>query len=116
MGNLLNLNAESGADYVSDDTTGPGVSFKSSATEGVAIEFARTVAGSATVAVARLNTNSTASAPIFELTNQSFVSATTILFTTAASAGSGAIRVKYGDNYGWIPVLRDSAVTAAPRG
>ena len=115
MPNLPNLSAESGADYISEDTLAPGVTFLSSATEGVPIQFARTVVGSPTVAIARLNINSTASAPVFELSNQAFVSATTILFTTGATAGVGALRVKHGDNYKWIPLLPDGSVTAAAR-
>ena len=114
MPNLPNLEAEVGADYISDDAA-PGVAFKSSATEGLAVEFAKTVVGSPTVATVRLNLNSTASGPVFELTNQAFVSATTILFSTGATAGVGGIRVKYGNNYGWIPILPEGSVTAAAR-
>ena len=114
MANLPNLNAEIGADFISDDAA-PGATFLSSATEGLAVSFGKTVAGSPTVAQVRLNTNSTASAPIFELTNQAFVSATTILFTTGATAGVGALRVKHGDNYKWIPMLPDGSVTGAAR-
>ena len=113
--NLPNFEAESGADFIGDDI-GPALTIRSSATEGIPVEFNRTVVSSPTVAVARLNTNSTASAPIFELTNQAFVSATTILFTTGATAGVGALRVKYGDNYGWVPVLPSGSVTGAARG
>ena len=113
--NLPNLNAEAGADYISDDITGPGLTILSSATEGIAVSFARTVVGSATVAIARLNINSIASGPVFELFNQAFVSATTILFTTGATAGVGALRVKHGDSYKWIPMLPDGSVTAAAR-
>lgn len=87
------------------------------ATEAVPLTLGRgTVVASPTVAVLALNIGSGASAPIFELQAQSFVSCTTIKFTTAAAEGTGAIRVKYGDNYGWIPVMTSAAVTAAPRG
>jgi len=116
MANLINLNAGSGADYVTGDSgTTPGVSFKSSATEGIAFGVARTIVSSPTVALFQLALNSTASAPVFDIPGQGFVSATTILFSTGATAGVGAIRVKYGDNYGWIPVLPGGSVTAAAR-
>ena len=116
MPNLINLNAEVGADFIGDDAgNAAGVAFRSAATEGAAALFTKTVAGSPTVAVVQFSTNSTASAPILELQNQGFVSATTILFTTGATAGVGAVRVKYGNNYGWIPVLPDGSVTGAAR-
>ena len=114
MPNLPNLEAEVGADYISDDAA-PGVTFLSSATEGLAVSFGKTVVGSPTVAQVRLNLNSTASAPVFELTNQGFVSVTTILFTTGATAGAGALRVKIGNDYKWIPILPDGSVTGAAR-
>lgn len=89
----------------------------SNATEGVPLSLSRgTVVSSPTVALIRLGIGSGASAPVFELAEQSFVSCTTIQFTTVAVAGTGAIRVKYGNNYGWIPVMNETAVTAAPRG
>ncbi len=116
MSNLLNLTAETGADYVGDDASNlPQVSFKSAATEGLAANFGKTVTSSATVAVVSLSIGSTASAPVFELQNQGFVSATTIAFITGATAGTGALRVKYGNNYGWIPILPDGTITAAAR-
>lgn len=119
MVNILNLTAETGADFIGDDSGGaagvPQVSFKSSATVGLAANFGKIVVGSPTVAVVSFNLASTASAPVFELQNQAFVSATTIAFTTGGTAGTGVIGVKYGDNYGWIPVLPAGAVTGAAR-
>lgn len=119
MPNILNLTAETGADFIGDDTGGvagaPQVSFRSAATEGLAANFGKTVLSSPSVAVISLNIASTASAPVFELQNQAFVSATTIITTTGATAGTGAIRVKYGDNYGWIPIFPSGSVTGAAR-
>ncbi len=146
MANLYNLDAETNADYIGDGTepavrfrntsTGPGLMaeglaiqstasidlahiphLRSGATEGVPVTVGRTTAiASPTVALVALNLGSTASAPVFELQSQGFVSATTILFTTGATSGVGAIRVKYGDNYGWIPVMPAGSVTGAARG
>ncbi len=145
MANLPNLDAEVGADYIADDAQ-PGVAFRNTGTgpglrvyglvstsaasidlgfiptiraptaTAVALELDRAVEGNSTVAILQLNLGSTASGPIFELGEQGFVSCTTILFTTGATAGVGAIRVKHGDNYKWIPVLPDGSVTAGARG
>ena len=148
MPNLINLNAEAGANYIGDDvnasltitnsSTGAGVQVDklvatssatvvaaelvganrvvSTATATVPLVATRTVVGSSTVAMLALDIASTASGAVLELRNQGFASCTTILFTTGGVAGTGAVRVKYGDNYGWIPVLPDGAVTAVPRG
>ena len=146
MPNVINLDAESGANYIGDDaqpsltitntSTGAGVSTdKLLVTSGATIVSAtpitlngtasaspvldlnrKLVVSSPTVALLRLGIGSGASAPVFELAEQAFVSATTILFTTAAVAGTGGVRVKIGDNYGWIPIMKDAAFTAVPRG
>lgn len=146
MANLINIDAEVGANMIGDDaqptltmensSTGAALEvrklavvstasidvahiphLRSGATTAVPLTVGREGAiASPTVAVLALNLTSTASAPVFELQNQGFVSCTTILFTTGAVAGTGAIRVKYGDNYGWIPVLPGGSVTAAARG
>ncbi|HEX9504150.1 MAG TPA: hypothetical protein VF974_07615 [Patescibacteria group bacterium] len=129
MANLPNLAASPGADFTSDtrmiglagnagSSVAPGVTFKSSATEGVALSVQALTVGSPTVALLALGLGSTASAPAFQLLGQSFVSCTTILFTTGAVVGTGAIRVAYPDGVtlGWIPVLPSGSVTAAARG
>jgi hypothetical protein len=110
---MIGLTATGGA-YAS---VAPGVTFKSNITEGVPLGVQRTVVGSPTVALMAIALGSTASAPVFQLLGQSFVSATTILFTTGAVAGTGAIRVAYPDGVtlGWIPVLPSGSVTAAAR-
>lgn len=146
MPNLLNFDAEIGADAIGDDAqptmsfrntgTGSGLfvgglavqstasidianipQLRSGATEAVPVTVGRTTAiASPTVALIALNLGSTASAPVFELQTQSFVSCTTILFTTGATAGVGALRVKIANDYKWIPILVDGSVTATPRG
>ncbi len=122
MSKIINFNARTGADYQGDDTATSdtnrlaALSFKSQATEGIAVQFSKTVSSSPTVAVVQFDGTSVASGPIFDFINQSFVSCTTILFTTGGTAGTGAIRVSYGANFGWIPILPSAAVTGAARG
>jgi hypothetical protein len=129
MANLPNLAAAAQADFTSDNTmiglaglagasVGPGVTFKSSATEGVALAVGKTNVGSPTVALFAIGNQSTASAPAIQIIGQSFVSCTTILFTTGGTAGTGVLRVAYPDGVtlGWIPILPSGAVTAVPRG
>ena len=112
---IVNLAAETGKDIVSDEV-GSQLTLRSTATEGVPLRLDRgTTTSSPTVALLRLAIASTASAPVFELQEQAFVSATTILFTTGATAGTGAVRVKIADTYKWIPILVDGSVTAAAR-
>lgn len=90
--------------------------YQSNVTEGVVAAFNRgVIVSSPTVSVISVGIGSAASAPVFELREQSFVSVTTILTTTGATSGSGAVRVKYGDNYGWIPIFPTGSVTAAAR-
>ena len=49
-----------------------------------------------------------------QLGGVAYVSCSTIKFITGAVAGTGAIRVVRTDGtFGWIPVLPDSAITAA---
>lgn len=129
MANLPNLAASPGADFTTDtpmigfggvagSSVAPGVTFKSSVTESVPLGVGRTVLSSPTVALVSLAVGSAASAPIFQIVGQGFVSCTTILFTTGATAGTGALRVAYPDGVtlGWIPVLPSGSITAAARG
>ena len=118
MPKIINLQARTGADVQSDDASGTaGVTFGSLATEGAALKLSRgTVVGSTSVALMQLDISSAASGPVFELQNQAFVSCTTILFTTGATSGTGALYVKISPTtYGWIPILPAGSVTAAAR-
>lgn len=106
MVDLINLSAESGRNIIGDDSTptlelqntstGNALSLKSGATEAVALVAANTVISSPTVAVMRLTTSG-ASAPFFEFKG---------FLASIASAGSivRGIRVKFGDEYGFLPV------------
>ena len=113
MANLINLEAESGAGYVGDDTS-PALTFKNT-TAGPALALESTPAANTTIGVAlRLSANSGASAPLISLVNGAFVSAVSLIFAASANwAGMGAIRVVRSDGtFGWIPVLPDGQVTA----
>lgn len=136
MPNIINLNAEIGANYIGDDaqpalriensSTGPGLStdefiVTSTATIGSpslsqpAATFFRSPVGNASVGVVAF-TASGASVPVLELRGSSFVSAVSIIFAAGAGwAGMGGIRVLLADGitYGWIPVLPNSQFTAA---
>ena len=111
MPNILNIDAETGANIIGDDTS-PALSFAN--TVGPAIEVVGATAGNATLSGLRL-TQSTASGAVLNLAGKSFVSAVSIVFAASANwAGAGAIRVvKTDGTFGWIPVLPDAVVTAA---
>lgn len=129
--NLINLNAETGANYIGDDaqpsltftnaSTGPGLQVDRFVTTSGASISALTLnpgilAGNATVGVAlAVPTPSVASGAILKLGGQAFVSAVSIVFAASANwAGMGAIRVVRSDGtFGWIPVLPSAVVTAA---
>lgn len=116
MSDVINLYAESDRNIIGDDSSptltlensssgnaikaygsGTGVPLYAEAAATVpAAEFVHTTPGAATVAVARF-TASTASAPYFEFKGflASIASATSI---------TRGVRVKIGDEYGFIPV------------
>lgn len=116
------LDAEFGASYISNNSlatgSNPGLRLSSAATEGTVVKFDRAgVVGSPTIPLIQIDITSTASAPALQLIGQSFVSATTILFTTGATAGVGGLRVLYPDGVtlGWIPILPSGSLTGAAR-
>lgn len=135
MANIRNIDAEVGANFIGDDaqptlriensSTGPALSADkllitstatvvSNTTTGVPVTFSSTVLSGPTTARATF-VASTASAPVFELKGQSYVSAVSLIFAAGSGwAGMGAIRVKRPDGtLGWIPVLPDAQVTGA---
>lgn len=116
MANLINLNAEVGANYLADDASGPGLTFSNTG-GGQALKLTNTPAANATLAVLELSTGSTASGAVIGLSGGAFVSAVSLIFAAGANwAGMGAIRVVRTDGtFGWIPVLPDGQVTAAAR-
>lgn len=143
MANIINLDSESGSNYIGDDaepavefsnsSTGPGLRVKGlvltstasidvanignvvGATAGsAAVTFKKTVISTATSGVVAIQASGV-SVPVFQLEARALVSCSTITFTTGAVAGTFAIRVCNGDGtiLGWIPVLPSGSVTAA---
>lgn len=140
MANLINIDAEAGANMIGDDSQPTlelsnsggglgldvkGLSVASTASIDVAkiptltstsltADVTRSVsAAAATITAFRFTGSSIASGAIFALLNNSaFVSTTTIDVTVADQVG-GAIRVvKPNGTFGWIPVYTDEQVTA----
>jgi hypothetical protein len=114
MTDLINLNAESGRNIISDDSTptlelensssGQSLSLKGALTDQPILNLInRNTSGSATIAVAKFAC-STASAPAIEFAGSCIQSTASGSATLAA-----AIRIKFGDVYGFIPVLTDRA-------
>lgn len=138
MANIINLDAESGANMIGDDS-GPTLAFANSSTGpglqvgtgGLVVTSTATLA-TANIAAGKITVGSTplaanATIPYFKLTGASaasgavlallnrtsFCSTTTIMANTAVAANCGAIRVVKPDGtFGWIPVYPDAAVTA----
>jgi len=102
-----------GATPASLNTGVAQVLIQSGSTVGSALEIGRTVAGSPTVALMRFGTLSAASAPYFEFSpGGGYVSVTSIVLTTVANF-IGAVRVKVGSSYGWLPVIADAGLVGA---
>ena len=136
MTNVLNIDAESGANIIGDDaeptlkitntSTGPALELDDLVvTSGATVTASQLTTTKLTVNTSILAANasitglhlrgaSVASGAVMALTGNAFVSCSTINFTTAAVAGLGAIRVVRTDGtFGWIPLMPDAAVTAA---
>lgn len=122
MANVLNYDAETGANVIGDDSS-PTLEIKNSSTgraldlEGAAAAGLRVSTTGAANATARspleLVGTSVASGAVLSLLNvSSFVSTSTIKAITAVAANCGVIRVVKPDGtFGWIPVYPDAAVT-----
>jgi len=134
---LLNLDAESGKNIISDDSgvaltlenTGSGevlslrgtggyllstyscpttaASFKSAATEATPVVIEHAVVGSPTVAPLKIAASG-ASAPAFQIEGGCIVS------ITSGASFCAAIRIKRGDQYYWIPLVDEVDGAAAP--
>ena len=112
MANLINIDSESGANMIGDDTQ-PTLTLENQG-GGSSLQVVSNGAANATLTGLRLN-SSTASVAAIVLTGRAFVSAVSLIFAAGANwAGMGAIRVARSDGtFGWIPVLPDGQVTAA---
>ena len=112
MSNTINLDAETGANFIGDDAQ-PSLTISNSST-GTALRLEKTPSANSSTGVLELGVGSVASAAAMGLRDGAFISASTINTTTAAVAGLGVIRVARSDGtFGWIPVYPDAAVTAA---
>ena len=113
--NIVNLNAESGANFIADDSSA-GVVFSNTGT-GSAMRLDKTPSANHSVAVLELGIGSVASAAAIGLVGGAYTSAVSLIFAAGANwAGMGAIRVARTDGtFGWIPVLPDGQVTAAAK-
>lgn len=115
MANLINLDAEVGANYIADETS-PGIDVQNTG-GGAALRLHNTPAANNSIAVLELGTGSVASGAAIGLVQGAFVSAVSLIFAAGTGwAGMGAIRVARTDGtFGWIPVLPDGQVTAAAK-
>lgn len=134
MANILNINAESGANIIGDDTTpaltlentgGPGLEARSAVLVSTAsidaadvgaltADTARPVsAANATLVAFNFVGSSIASGAVMGFLNLSaMVSASTLNIGAAAANSCAAIRVvRPNGTFGWIPVLADAAVS-----
>ena len=129
--NTINLDAETGANYIGDDAN-PAITITNSST-GAAIQTNSLVvtsnatitadkltvntpilAGNATITGLHLRGASVASGALLGFEGNALVSVTTIKFITGGVNGTKAIRIVQADGtFAWIPVLPDGAVTGA---
>lgn len=90
-------------------TPAVGAYIRSGATEAKSVVLDRSVCGSATVALLKLSVLSTASAPLLDFGTVSSTSGAVVSTASACATIDYAVRVKVGDNYGWIPIYRTVA-------
>ena len=125
MANIINLNAEIGANYIGDDaqpaltftnsSTGPGLSVDKLIVTSTATitggSFAQSTVGGGTVTVSplALTPSALASAPAMSVTTGGYASITSIVLTTVANTDY-AIRVWVAGQPRWIPAFKDAAL------
>src|SRR3990167_7820211 len=137
MSNIVNLYAESGADFIGDDaepalqlsntSTGPGLrAFGLVSTSGASLAdidvvgslatrpaaSVRQVVGNISIGVLRIHGNSVASGAVLEFATKGFASITSVVLTTVANTDY-AIRVQVGNETRWIPCFKDAAIIGA---
>lgn len=95
------------------NTIAPLARFISSASAGNALLIGRGVAASPTVPMMVFGHVSAASAPVMEfIPGGGWVSITSVVLTTVSNF-NGAIRIKVGTGYHWIPTLLDAGLVGA---
>lgn len=116
MTDLINLYSESGRNIISDDAT-PTLALDNTSTGGnLKLRADGTVSGSEVLNIANRSTTQAATVALVKF-SASTASAPAIEFAGSAveSTASGSVtltygvRVKVGNDYGWIPVYRDIA-------
>ena len=135
MANVINMNAEAGANYIGDDaepamqfqvlgSTGPGLkTFGFVSVSGATVGdlnargtlstnpagiFSQVV-GNVSIGILRIVGNSVASGAALEFSNKAFISITSTVLTTVANTDY-AIRVQVGLETRWIPLFKDAAM------
>lgn len=114
MANVVNLNAETGANLIGDDTTAALKIENSGGGNALELEASATIAANATIGVALdLVATGTASGAVLKLTgSQAIVSTSTIKFITGGAGSDAVLRVLMPNGtFRWIPLLSDAAVT-----
>lgn len=141
MSNLLNLQAETGADLLADDAqpaltignsgTGPGLQVRGLVLTSTAsidaiqtasitytggatgLTITRNPVGNMSIGVLRIIGNSIASGAMLEFAGKgAFASITSVVLTTVANTDY-AIRVQVGLETRWIPLFKDAAIIGA---
>lgn len=120
MANIINLDAEVGANYIGDDaqpalsitnsSTGPGLSVdKLLVTSTASIGGFAALAGTVTVSPLSLTPSALASAPALSVSTGGYASITSVVLTTVANTDY-AIRVWVAGQPRWIPAFKDAAL------
>lgn len=107
MANVINLDSETGANFIGDDSQA-SLTLDNSST-GNSLLVSRRVTANATVAPLQLKASANASAPALDITTSGFVSCTSVVLTTVANTDY-AIRVWVAGQPRWIPVFKDAAI------
>ena len=115
---ILNLDSDTAKNIIGSEATPILAITNSGAGESLKIDKVTLatpiLAANATVGVTKIQGASVASGAVLAFTNNALVSCSTILFITGGVAGTKVIRIVTQEGkFGWIPVLPDSAVTAA---
>ena len=123
MANIVNLDSETGANMIGDDSqptltignssTGRGLDLSAVGAAALRINKVIGAANATGTAGIELVGASAASGAVLALLNKSsYVSTTTIKFNTAVAANTGAIRIVLPDGtFGYIPVMDPGDVT-----
>ena len=110
MANVINLDSETGANFIGDDTS-PSITIDNSST-GFPLSVQRRTTSNATVAPLAVTASANASAPVLNVQTSGFASITSVVLTTVANTDF-AIRVWVAGQPRWIPTFKDAAIIGA---